>query len=122
MVALASVALVVAVNFGLASAHPFAEPTPPPIPTPRVDTNVPAAPSATETDVEQEGDQQKVDTNDDMDDVDEMDTDDNESGDAGEDVNDDDKRSTAPTMTSPTTSKEKHGHDNEQDGEHAGDD
>lgn len=51
VVTLASLALAIAVNFGLASAHPFADPTPPATPAP-------GAPLGADTDVEQEGDHQ----------------------------------------------------------------
>ena len=104
-VALVSLALGLAVNFGLASAHPFADPTPPANPTPRANNSVPAT---TETDVEQEGEHQ--DGN-----MDESDM--NDAGDNGEH---EDAAGNA-TTTSPGQQGEQD-RDTEQDGEFEGDD
>jgi len=105
VVAVASLGLAVALNFGLASAHPFADPTPPATPTPRVDNNTaPAAPATTETDVEQEGDNQDTDMN-------EVDAEDANESDADE--ADSDSATTTPATTT-TTRTGKH-----DQGEHA---
>jgi len=104
-VALASLALVLAVNFGLASAHPFAEPTPPANPTPRINNG---APATTETDVEQEGDHQDGNMDE---------TDMNDAGDKGETAD-----AAGNTTTTGPGQQGEQDRDTEQDGEFEGDD
>lgn len=59
-VALASLALVGAINVGVASANPLAEPMPPP--DPKIENPAtPGAPQGSEADVQQEGDHQDGD-------------------------------------------------------------
>ena len=58
IVTLASVALAGAVNFGVASAHPNYEPTPPPSPANVGQPTVPGSLQGSEVDQEQQGDNQ----------------------------------------------------------------
>jgi hypothetical protein len=99
VVTLASLAL--ALNFGLASAHPFGEPTPPANPTPTVDNT---ATSATETDVEQEGDNQTGATDASQTDVAETndETDMKDADDENDNEDDEDKTGNAPAATTTT--------------------
>src|SRR5438309_5845606 len=61
-VAFASIALAIAANLGIASAHPSREPSPTPTPTPNAaNTAAPAVAPATEVDVEQTGDNETQD-------------------------------------------------------------
>jgi Skp family chaperone for outer membrane proteins len=128
VVALASLALAVAANFGLASAHPFAEPTPPANPTPRVDNSAPAAPSATETDVEQEGNNQDGANDQSETDLTQNDGEMNDSAGAPNDETTAADTTTTPkTTTTTTTAKDQQGdqgnqdRNTQQDGESEGD-
>ena len=103
LVALASLALVGAVNLGVASANPFAGPTPPPSPKIEKPTT-PGAPQGSETDVEQEGDHQDTDT-------DEADMNDGEQGEH-EDAN---------AATTITGKRDQQDRNTEQEGENEGD-
>lgn len=114
LVAFASLTLALAANLGIASAHPFAEPTPPTSPTPGADNNTPGVLQGNEADVEQDADDQ------DEDDMDEAKADDDEDDAAN--------ATTTTTTTTMTTSKDKQGHqetpnhETEKDGESEGDD
>ena len=63
IVTLASVALAGALNFGMASAHPYADPTPPPSAAPSDGKPTPGALQGSEADDEQQGDNQSGDVN-----------------------------------------------------------
>jgi hypothetical protein len=137
LVALASLAIALAANFGIASAHPFRDPTPPAEPTPRVDQNTPATTPDTDVEVEQEGDVQKADKapsdttadanaqDEDQADLDVQDEIDNETD---EDANDDDDAATKatsprtmPVITTGKPEQERHGN-NGQSGKSGHDD
>jgi hypothetical protein len=136
LVALASLAIALAANFGIASAHPFRDPTPPAEPTPRVDQNTPATTPDTDVEVEQEGDVQKADKapsdstadanaqDEDQADEDVQDENDNETD---EDANDDDAATkatsprTMPVITTGKPEQERHGN-NGQSGKSGHDD
>jgi hypothetical protein len=107
LVALASLAIALAANFGIASAHPFRDPTPSSEPAPHVDKNTTTTTTAlpenaAEADemeadeVEANEDADKADEDKDEDEVDE----DKDEDDADEDEADDDDASrTAPVMS-----------------------
>jgi hypothetical protein len=107
-VAFSAVALVVAVNFGLASAHPFADPTPP------------------QADVDQQGDHQDGnsdqsqagDTNEQVGDLNETDM--NESGDQGQ-TGDAAGNATTTTAQNQQGDQGQQDRNTEQDGEFEGD-
>ena len=125
LVALASLAIALAANFGIASAHPFRDPTPPAEPTPRVDQSTPATSPETDVEVEQEGgDVQESDTqpsdstadaNAQDEDQAEEDVQDENDNETDEDANDDDAATkatsprTMPVITTGKPEQERHG-------------
>src|SRR5712692_4734926 len=90
LVALSSLAIALAANFGIASAHPFRDPTPSSEPTPRVDNRTTAASPDNDVKVEaNEAEPEKQQAE--MNDVDEKVEDEDEDADEDEDEADEDK-------------------------------
>ena len=128
LVALASLAIALAANFGIASAHPFRDPTPSSEPAPRVDKNTTTTTTASrdnaveademeadEVEANEDADKAEADEDKDEDEVDEE----KDEDDADEDEADDDDaaRVTTTTRTASVMSNSGRGGDRHHDGE-----